>query len=148
MNWTLEVVCVPVSDVDRAKAFYAGQLGFDVDFDTAFDDDMRAVQLTPPGSGCSVAIGKGIFDWPGVPFPAVDMVPGSLHGLRLVVRDIRAAHAELVSRGVGVTAIHVYGEDLRLRPCRDGDELHNVGFFLLSDPDGNTWSVQQISTRA
>ncbi|HET6952709.1 MAG TPA: VOC family protein [Acidimicrobiales bacterium] len=147
MNWTIEVVCVPVSDVDRAKAFYADQLGFTVDFDSVHDAEVRQVQLTPPGSGCSIAIGTGIYDWPGIPVPARDMAPGALQGLRLVVRDIRAAHAELVERGVAVTDIHVYGKDLRLRPYRDGDELHNVGFFLFDDPDGNGWSVQQISTR-
>lgn len=75
------------------------------------------------------------------------MEPGSLHGLRLVVRDIRAAYDELIERGVDVTPIHVYSADLRLRPYRDGDELHNVGFCFFSDPDGNSWSVQQINTR-
>lgn len=148
MNWTLEVVCVPVADVDRAKAFYAEQLGFNVDFDMTTGQDARIVQLTAPGSGCSIVIGTGIYDRPGAPVPAVDMAPGSLHGLQLVVRDITAAHAELVGRGVEATEVHVYGEDLRLRPYRDGDELHNVGFFFFSDPDGNSWSVQQISTRA
>ena len=148
MNWTIEVVCVPVADVDRAKAFYADRLGFHVDFDSTHDEDTRVVQLTPPGSGCSIAIGTRIFDWPGAPVPAVDMPPGSLHGLRLVVRDVNAARAELVGRGVDATEVHVYGDALRLRPAREGDDLHNVGFFFLSDPDGNSWSVQQISTRA
>ena len=86
MNWTLEVVTVPVKDVDRAKAFYAEQFGFNVDHDTKISDELRFVQLTPPGSGCSIVIGKGVNG----------MAPGSLEGLQLVVPDIRAAHAELV----------------------------------------------------
>ena len=137
MNWTLEVVCVPVADVDRAKAFYAGQLGFNVDYDTTFSEASRAVQLTPPGSGCSICLGKGV----------VDMPPGSLAGLQLVVPDIKAARAELVERGVEVSEIKVYDKD-GLRPSRDGDALDNVGFFYFSDPDGNGWAVQQISARA
>lgn len=87
MNWTLEVVVVPVSDVDRAKAFYEDQLGFNVDHDTRVSDEVRFVQLTPPGSGCSIVVGKGI----------VEMEPGILKGLQLVVSDIVAAHAQLVS---------------------------------------------------
>lgn len=146
MNWTLEVVCVPVTDVDRAKAFYADQLGFHVDFDMTQDEDTRVVQLTAPGSGCSIAIGTDVFALPGAPMPPVDMAPGSLHGLRLVVRDIVTAQAELVSRGVDVTDVYVYDRD-GFRPHRSGDELHNVGFCFFSDPDGNSWSVQQISTR-
>src|SRR5688572_32726463 len=93
MNWTLEVIVVPVADVDRAKAFYSEQLGFDVDHDTTIGEGNRIVQLTPPGSGCSIVIGEGI-----VP----DMPPGSLKGLQLVVPDVRAARAELVERGVDV----------------------------------------------
>ncbi|MGH8825138.1 MAG: VOC family protein [Jiangellaceae bacterium] len=138
MNWTLEVVCVPVTDVDRAKAFYAEQLGFDLDHDTVVSDDVRVVQLTPRGSGCSVVIGKG-----AVP----DMPPGSLKGLQLVVADLRAAHAELVGRGVDVTGIQVFDADGQ-RPSRAGDALDNVGFFYFSDPDDNGWAVQQISARA
>ena len=138
MRWTLEVVVVPVSDVDRAKAFYSDRLGFDVDHDTVQGDDIRVVQLTPPGSGCSIVVGRG-----AVP----DMAPGSLQGLQLVVADIRAAHAVLVERGVDVTDVQVYGPD-GLRPSRDGDVLDNVGFFFFSDPDGNGWAVQQISARA
>src|SRR4028118_1556324 len=89
MNWTLEVVVVPVSDVDRAKAFYAEKLGFDLDHDTKISEDYHVVQLTPPGSGCSIVVGKGL----------VDVTPGSLKGLQLVVNDIRAARARLVERG-------------------------------------------------
>jgi len=136
MNWTLEVVVVPVADVDRAKTFYADKVGFHVDHDTTISDEMRIVQLTPPGSGCSIVIGKGM----------VDMPPGSLRGLQLVVSDIRAAHAELVERGVDVSEVQVY--DIGgLRPSREGDNLNNVGFVHFSDPDGNGWAVQQISSR-
>jgi catechol 2,3-dioxygenase-like lactoylglutathione lyase family enzyme len=138
MNWTLEVVVVPVSDVNRAKAFYSMQLGFSVDHDTVVSEDVRVVQLTPPGSGCSIVIGKG-----AVP----DMPPGSLQGMQLVVADIRAAHAELIERGVQVTDVQVYGPE-GLRPSGDDDALDNVGFLFFNDPDGNGWAVQQISARA
>jgi catechol 2,3-dioxygenase-like lactoylglutathione lyase family enzyme len=135
VNWTLEVVVVPVSDVDRAKEFYAGRLGFAVDHDTVVNDDVRIVQLTPPGSGCSIVIGKG-----AVP----DMPPGSLKGLQLVVPDINQAHAELVARGVAVSDVQKLGENPRPVP----DPLDNVGFVFFTDPDGNGWAVQQISSRA
>jgi catechol 2,3-dioxygenase-like lactoylglutathione lyase family enzyme len=134
MNWTLEVVIVPVSDIDRAKDFYAGQLGFTVDHDTVINEDTRLVQLTPPGSGCSVVIGKG-----AVP----DMPPGSLKGLQLVVNDIHAAHAQLKERGVAVSDVQKLGEN----PRPVDKELDNVGFVFFSDPDGNGWAVQQISNR-
>jgi len=137
MNWTLEVVCVPVADVDQARDFYAEQLGFSVDHDTTVSDEFRVVQLTPPGSGCSIVVGTGV----------VDMPPGSLKGLQLVVPDLRAAHAELVRRGVDVTGIKVYDKD-GLRPARDDDPLDNVGFCYFSDPEGNGWAVQQIGSRA
>ncbi len=137
MNWTLEVVVVPVADVDRAKAFYADQLGFDVDHDTRIGEGARLVQLTPPGSGCSIVIGEGV-----VP----PMEPGSIKGLQLVVPDIRAAHAQLVDAGVEVSDVQVMGEDPNADP--DGDPLDNVGFVFFSDPDGNGWGVQQISSRA
>ena len=136
MNWTLEVVVVPVSDVDRAKTFYAEKLGFEVDHDTKISDGYRVVQLTPPGSGCSVVIGKGL----------VDMTPGSLKGLQLVVKDIRAARARLVERGVEVGEIQVLGAS-GPRSARGGEDLDNVGFVFFSDPDGNGWAVQQISAR-
>ncbi len=134
MNWTLEVVVVPVSDVDRAKAFYAEQLGFNVDHDTQISEGNRIVQLTPPGSGCSIVVGEGI-----VP----DMSPGSLKGLQLVVPDIHAARAQLVQRGVAVGEIQIMGES----PTPQPDRLDNVGFVFFSDPDGNGWAVQQISAR-
>ncbi len=137
MNWTLEVVCVPVTDVDRAKDFYADRVGFNLDFDSPISEEVRVVQLTPPGSGCSIQVGKGI----------VDMPPGSLEGLQLVVPDLKAARAELVERGVKVTEIQVYDADGGLRPSREGDSLDNVGFVYFSDPDGNRWTVQQISSR-
>lgn len=136
MNWTLEVVCVPVSDVDRAKTFYADQLGFNVDHDTTMSAESRIIQLTPPGSGCSICIGTGL----------VPMTPGSLQGLQLVVADIREAHALLVERGVAISEVQVYGQE-GLRPSREDDALDNVGFCFFSDPDGNGWAVQQISSR-
>jgi catechol 2,3-dioxygenase-like lactoylglutathione lyase family enzyme len=135
MNWTLEVVIVPVSDVDRAKAFYADQLGFNVDHDSRIGDNGRIVQLTPPGSGCSIVIGEGV-----VP----EMPPGALKGLQLVVPDIHAARAELTARGVEVSEVTVLGES----PTPVPHPLDNVGFVFFSDPDGNSWAVQQISTRA
>ncbi|GAD83502.1 VOC family protein [Nocardia asteroides] len=134
MNWTLEVVIVPVSDIDRAKDFYANRLGFVVDHDTVISDEVRIVQLTPPGSGCSIVIGKG-----AVPH----MPPGSLKGLQLVVPDIERARAELIERGVEVGDVQVLGENPRPMP----HPLDNVGFVFFDDPDGNSWSVQQISSR-
>jgi catechol 2,3-dioxygenase-like lactoylglutathione lyase family enzyme len=134
VNWTLEVVVVPVSDIDRARDFYAGQVGFDVDHDTRIDDDIRVVQLTPPGSGCSIVLSKGLGN---------DMPPGSLTGLQLVVADIHAARAHLAERGVDVSDVQVVGENPR--PVED--PLDNVGFVFFADPDGNGWAVQQISTR-
>jgi len=136
VNWTLEVVVVPVTDVDKAKAFYADQLGFGVDHDTVVNDDLRVVQLTPPGSGCSVVIGKGVSE----------MTPGSLKGVHLVVPDLRAARAQLVERGVDVSDIVVLGGPDGA--AKDGDPLDNSGFVYFSDPDGNAWAVQQISARA
>jgi catechol 2,3-dioxygenase-like lactoylglutathione lyase family enzyme len=134
VNWTLEVVVVPVSDVDRAKAFYAEQLGFDVDHDTKVSEGNRIVQLTPPGSGCSIVVGEGL-----VP----DMAPGSLKGLQLVVPDLHAARAQLEERGLEVSEIQVMGQS----PTPQPDPLDNVGFVFFSDPDGNGWAVQQISAR-
>ena len=132
MNWTLEVVVVPVADVDRAKAFYAERLGFKVDHDTTVSEGNRIVQLTPPGSGCSIVVGEGI-----VP----DMTPGSLKGLQLVVPDLRSARGLLVERGVEVSGIQVLGQS----PTPQPDPLDNVGFVFFRDPDGNAWAVQQIS---
>jgi predicted enzyme related to lactoylglutathione lyase len=126
MNWTLELVQIPVSDVDRAKTFYAEQVGFTVDHDTRVGDGPGVVQLTPPGSGCSITLGKGI----------VDMPPGSLKGLQLVVSDINAARAQLVERGVDVTGVQVF-EGGSFRPSHPGDARENVGFVFFSDLDGN-----------
>jgi catechol 2,3-dioxygenase-like lactoylglutathione lyase family enzyme len=134
MDWTLEVVCVPVSDVDRAIEFYAEKMGFALDHDTSVGA-IRIVQLTPRGSGCSIVLGT------------TDMAPGSLHGLQLVVRDIRAARAELAGRGVEIGEVQVYDRDGTLRQARDDDALNNVGFAFFADPDGNTWSLQQIDAR-
>jgi catechol 2,3-dioxygenase-like lactoylglutathione lyase family enzyme len=124
MDYRLEVVVVPVSDVDRAKAFYTDQLGFDVDHDTQISDERRVVQLTPPGSACSVVIGTGL----------AEMEPGSIKGLQLVVTDIDVACAELGGRGVDVGEIQELG-----RPGRPG-----FRFVFFSDPDGNGWAVQEI----
>ena len=127
MDWTLEVVVVPVSDVDRSIAFYRDQMGFILDHDT-HAPGMRFAQLTPRGSGCSIVIG----DLPG----GQAMEPGSLKGLQLVVADTSRAHEELAARGVKVGDIDVIDE-------RDGGTL-----FGFADPDGNAWVVQQIKARA
>lgn len=129
MDWKLEVVVVPVSDVDRAKAFYAEQVGFSVDHDTRISDEMRIVQLTPPGSGCSIVIGNGM----------VKMEPGSLEGLQLVVSDIGAAREMLVERGVAVSPVqHFEGSG----PV-DGPGGPWNSFVFFQDPDGNAWAVQE-----
>ena len=127
MDWTLEVVVVPVSDVDRAIAFYRDQVGFTLDHHTQAQG-MDFAQLTPPGSGCSIVIG----DLPGGPA----MTPGSLKGLQLVVADAYRAREQLLERGVDAGGIDVIDE-------RDGGTLFGFG-----DPDGNTWIVQQIKARA
>ena len=122
MDWKLELVAVPVSDVDRAKAFYTEQAGFNADHDHIVSEDMRFVQLTPPGSACSIAVGQGI----------TDAAPGSVAGLQLVVPDIQQAHGELTARGVEVS---------------DVQEFPWGKFAFFSDPDGNRWSVQEIPPR-
>jgi predicted enzyme related to lactoylglutathione lyase len=122
VDWRLELVQVPVSDVDRAKRFYTEQVGFVADHDHQVSDELRFVQLTPPGSACSIAMGTGVGD----------MEPGSQRGLQLVVPDIHAARAELVERGVGVSDVQVFDWG---------------SFVFFSDPDGNTWAVQQIPDR-
>ncbi len=134
MNWTLEVVVVPVSDVDRSKAFYADRLGFNVDHDTKISDEVRVVQLTPPGSGCSIVISKGLGE---------GMAPGSLKGVQLVVADIHQARAQLLEHGVEVGEVIKLGDN----PASVAHELDNVGFVFFDDPDGNSWAVQQISNR-
>lgn len=137
MDWTLEVVVVPVSDVDRAKEFYETRMGFSVDHDSDFGPQMRVVQLTPKGSGCSVVIGRGVGDMP----------PGSLRGLQLVVNDIRAARAELAGRGVDIGEVQVAGPE-GFRPATADDDLNNQGFAFFADPDGNGWALQQITARS
>jgi catechol 2,3-dioxygenase-like lactoylglutathione lyase family enzyme len=138
MNWTIEVIVVPVSDVDRAKRFYAEGLGFAVDHDSKFSPELRIVQLTPPGSGCSVVIGIGV---------GSTLEPGSLNGVQLVVNDLRAAREELLSRGVEVGEIQVAGPT-GFRPATDEDDLNNQGFASFTDPDGNGWVIQQITARS
>ncbi len=132
MNWTLEVVLVPVSDVDRAKEFYAGKLGFAVDHDTSPNEDFRIVQLTPPGSGCSVVISKGL----------TQMQPGSIEGLQLVVNDLHQARKELVDRGVEVSEVAV-----RRPPGLDAPGRSYFAQATFSDPDGNGWILQEVTSR-
>jgi predicted enzyme related to lactoylglutathione lyase len=122
VDWKLELVAVPVTDVDRAKAFYTDQAGFNADHDRTVSEDMRFVQLTPPGSACSIALGKGI----------TDAAPGSVVGLQLVVPDIEQAHADLAGRGVEVSEVQ---------------DFPWGSFVFFSDPDGNRWSVQQVIPR-
>ena len=129
MDWKLELVVVPVTDIDRAKRFYAEQLGFNVDVDHAPNDDFRVVQLTPPGSGCSIAIGKGLSK----------AEPGSLQGMQISVGDIDAAHAQLVERGVDVTPIRHVGEN----GWSDGKGGDYNSYVFFNDPDGNGWAVQE-----
>lgn len=119
MDWKLELVAIPVSDVDRAKSFYVEQAGFNADHDHTVSEEIRFVQLTPPGSECSIALGNGL----------TDAEPGSVVGLQLVVADIGQAHDELAQRGVEVS---------------DVQEFPWGSFVFFSDPDGNKWSVQQL----
>jgi predicted enzyme related to lactoylglutathione lyase len=123
MDYKLELVSVPVSDVDRAKAFYVEQVGFNADHDHTVSEDMRFVQLTPAGSACSIAIGRG----------TTDAEPGSVRGLQLVVDDADAARDDLASRGVEVS---------------DVQDFPWGRFVFFSDPDGNGWAVQQIPPRS
>ena len=122
MDFKLELVAIPVSDVDRAKSFYTDQAGFQADHDHRVSDQIRFVQLTPPGSACSIALGTGIVDAP----------PGSVRGMQLVVSDINAARAELSGRGVAVSEVR---------------EFPWGSFVFFADPDGNAWSVQQLPVR-
>jgi catechol 2,3-dioxygenase-like lactoylglutathione lyase family enzyme len=119
MDMKLELVAVPVTDVDRAKAFYVDQVGFNADHDHRVSDELRFVQLTPPGSACSIVLGTGI----------TEMEPGSQKGLQMVVGDARAAREELVSRGVDASEV---------------EDLPWGSFTYFADPDGNTWAIQQI----
>ncbi len=132
MDWKLEVVVIPVADVDRAKRFYSEHVGFVVDHDTPINDEMRVVQLTPPGSACSIVIGTGL----------VEMPPGSVKGLQLVVADIEAARSKLVERNVQVSPIQHF-EGAKLVDGRGGEWN---SFIFFSDPDGNRWTVQERPT--
>lgn len=122
MDWKLELVPVPVADVDRAKAFYVDQVGFHADVDHQVNDELRFVQLTPPASACSIVMGTGITEMP----------PGSQQGLQIVVEDVQAARRELVGRGVEASEVDIapWGS-----------------FVTFSDPDGNTWALQQLPPR-
>jgi predicted enzyme related to lactoylglutathione lyase len=119
MDWKLELVAVPVTDVDRAKAFYTDQVGFNADHDHKISDELRFVQLTPPGSACSIALGTGV----------TDAEPGSVTGLQMVVSDIEAARAQLVAGGVEASEVQ---------------EFPWGWFVFFADPDGNRWAVQEI----
>jgi predicted enzyme related to lactoylglutathione lyase len=122
MDWKLELVAIPVSDPDRAKGFYTEQVGFNADHDHAVSDELRFIQLTPPGSACSIALGKGVTDAP----------PGSVQGMQMTVPDVNAARAELVERGVEASEVQ---------------EFPWGSFVFFSDPDGNGWAVQQLPAR-
>jgi len=122
MDWKLELVMVPVTDVDRAKAFYTDKVGFNADHDHRVNDQLRFVQLTPPGSACSIAIGEGISTAP----------PGSVQGLQIVVDDVYAARDQLLERGVDAGEVQV---------------LAWGSFIFFKDPDGNAWSIQQLPPR-
>jgi catechol 2,3-dioxygenase-like lactoylglutathione lyase family enzyme len=119
MDMKLELVMIPVSDIDRAKRFYVDNIGFNADHDHTVSPELRFVQLTPPGSACSIAIGRGIVDTP----------PGSVHGMQLVVEDIERTRADLVARGADVTEI---------------EDLAWGRFIYFADPDGNQWAIQEI----
>jgi catechol 2,3-dioxygenase-like lactoylglutathione lyase family enzyme len=123
VDWKLELVQVPVSDVDRAKAFYTEQVGFNADHDHAVTDELRFVQLTPPGSACSIAIGTGL----------TEMRPGSVQGLQVVVEDVAAAREELVGRGIEASEVQSFDWG---------------SFVFFSDPDGNGWALQQPVPRS
>jgi predicted enzyme related to lactoylglutathione lyase len=122
MDWKIELVAVPVTDVDRAKAFYVDQVGFNADHDQQVNESLRFVQLTPPGSACSIVIGTGI----------TEMAPGSQKGLQIVIADAEAARRQLVDNGVEASEV---------------DDQPWGRFVYFSDPDGNTWSLQQLPPR-
>ena len=135
MDWKLELVIIPVSDVDRAKEFYVERAGFRLDVDHRAGDDFRVVQLTPPGSACSITIGKGLTETP----------PGMYKGMHLVVEDIEAARDELLAKGVDASTIFHFGPNGR----EDGPdpERRDYGSFLsFDDPDSNSWTVQEVKT--
>jgi len=123
MDWKIELIAIPVSDVDTAKTFYVDKLGFNADHDHQVNDELRFVQLTPPGSACSIAIGTGI----------TDAVPGSVEGMQVVVESAQAVHDQLVSRGVEVS---------------DVEDLAWGKFVYFADPDGNRWAIQELPARS
>jgi catechol 2,3-dioxygenase-like lactoylglutathione lyase family enzyme len=123
LDWKIELVFIPVTDVDRAKAFYVDQVGFHADHDQRVNDELRFVQLTPPGSACSIAFGTGL----------VEMAPGSQKGVQIVVPDADAAHAHLIAHGVDAS---------------DVTDLAWGRFVSFADPDGNTWSLQELPQRS
>ena len=125
MDFKLELVPLPVTDVDRAKDFYERRAGFHVDHDVAFGEDFRVVQLTPPGSACSIAFGKGL----------ISTAPGSVQSLHLVVEEINAAREELFTRGVDITEVE----------AMSAEGKPDVFYARFADPDGNTWTLQQVS---
>jgi catechol 2,3-dioxygenase-like lactoylglutathione lyase family enzyme len=141
VDWRLEVVFVPVSDVDRARAFYRDKVGFNEDFDSRFGDDVRMVQLTPPGSGCSIALLTGIAPGPG----RENMKPGSLHGLQIVVSDINAARSNLLGNGVAVSEVMevVQEEGKSVYRAVTGEPSGWNAYAFFNDPDGNGWILQQ-----
>ena len=122
MDWKIELIGIPVADVDRAKAFYTEKVGFNADHDHQVSDDLRFVQLTPPGSACSITIGLGVIDTP----------PGSVQGVQMVVADIEQAHRELTEKGVEVSEVQ---------------DFPWGRFVFFQDPDGNGWAVQQLPPR-
>jgi catechol 2,3-dioxygenase-like lactoylglutathione lyase family enzyme len=122
MDWKIELIALPVTDVDRAKAFYVDRIGFNADHDHRVSDELRFVQLTPPGSACSICFGEGL----------TDAEPGSVRGIQMVVTDIEKSHEHLTSRGVNVSQI---------------DDQAWGRFVYFADPDGNTWAVQQLPPR-
>ncbi|MDQ6847506.1 MAG: VOC family protein [Candidatus Dormibacteraeota bacterium] len=134
MDWTLELIVVPVEDIDRAKSFYMEKAGFNLSVDHSAGEDFRVVQLTPPGSACAIALMKSD-------------APGSLKGLQVCVADIDVARAQLVERGVGVSEVFHFGETGET-PGHDPERRDYNSFVSFNDPDGNYWLIQEVSSRA
>jgi catechol 2,3-dioxygenase-like lactoylglutathione lyase family enzyme len=137
VDWKLELVVVPVSDVDRAKAFYTEKVGFNLDVDRRMGDTFRVVQMTPPGSACSITVGTGM--------PAG--TPGSLKGLQMVVNDIDAARAQLVARGVAISEVSHF-ENGTMVAGPEPQHADYGSFIFFDDPDGNSWAVQEVGHSA
>jgi catechol 2,3-dioxygenase-like lactoylglutathione lyase family enzyme len=137
MDYKIELVLIPVSDIDRAKSFYTENAGFTLDVDYQPNDEFRVVQMTPPGSACSIAVGKGI----------TDAAPGSYRGTHLVVADIEASRADLVGRGVAVSEIRHMAAD-GWQPGAHPERVDYGSFADFADPDGNTWVVQEVGHTA